>query len=156
LEALKEEDPALRAHILTSAWHVPLRWFVPFSGERRELVDRLGYQTIRYRTEYREAMDRLRRCLWILRSSDIPESIVTEVAELDEWMEDFPADAMVELDYGAVGADFSSTDLAFDRSVEDLWDSLEALEDGDWEAAGQAYGSLVTRWAPAMAVSYSN
>jgi hypothetical protein len=156
LEALKEEDPSLRAHILTSAWHVPLRWFALFSDDRREVVERPGYQTIRYRTDYREAMDRLHRCLTILRRSEIPESIVAEVAELGEWMNDFPADAMVELDYGTVGGDFSTSDLTFDRSAEDLWDSLEALEDGDWQTAGQAYAALVTRWAPAMAVSYSN
>ncbi len=156
LEALREEDPSVRAHILTSAWHVPMRWFVPFSGDRREIVDRAGYQTIRYRNDYRDAIDRLIRGLEILRAAGIPDSIVSEVEELAEWMNDFPADSMVELDYGEVGSNFTATDLAFDRSAEDLWDSLQALDEGDWDGAGEAYAALITRWAPSMAVSYSN
>lgn len=156
LEAMREEDPSARAHILTSAWHVPLRWFVPFSGDRREMVDRAGYQTIRYRNDYRDAVDRLARSLEIMGKAGIPDSIVAEVEELSVWMNDFPADSMVELDYGEVSANFAGTDLAFDRSAEDLWDSLEALNEGDWDRAGEAYGALVSRWAPSMAVSYSN
>lgn len=156
LEALREEDPATRAYILTSAWHVPLRWFVAFDPQGREIVGRGSHQTIRYRIDYRSAMDRIHRCLEILESVEIPESIVAEVNELRDWMNDFPADAMVELDYGSVGSSFTEMELILDESVDDIWKALEALERDDWASAGDAYGSLVTRWAVPMAVSYSN
>lgn len=156
LEALREEDPGTRAHILTSAWHVPLRWFVPFDPVAKELVGGGHYASIRYRIEYRQAMHRIERSLRILESVDIPESVVSEVRELSEWLDDFPTDAMVELDYGSVGGGFSESELIVDESVRDIWEALASLEDRDWTAAGEAYATLVTRWAAPMAVSYSN
>ncbi len=156
LEALREEDPGTRAHILTSAWHVPLRWFVPFDPMGKELVGRGTHASVRYRIAYGQAMNRIQRCLEILGSVDIPESIVSEVRELFDWLDDFPADAMVELDYGSVGAGFSETELIMDESVRDIWEALVSLEEGDWNSAGNAYSALVTRWAAPMAVSYSN
>ncbi len=47
LRALKESDGGV-AHILTSAWHVPIRWFVPFAPDQREIVD-TPEKHIRYR-----------------------------------------------------------------------------------------------------------
>jgi hypothetical protein len=156
LEALREEDPAVRPYILTSAWHVPLRWFVPFDPLAKELVGGASHAGVRYRVEHRQAMGRLRRSLAILGSAEIPESIVSEVRELHGWLDDFPPDTMVELDYGSVAAGFSEAALIMDESVGEIWQALEALESGDWSAAGEAYANLVTRWAAPMAVSYSN
>src|SRR5690606_1389455 len=42
LEQLQAASPALRSHILTSAWHVPVRWFVPFVTARKEVVGSAG------------------------------------------------------------------------------------------------------------------
>jgi hypothetical protein len=156
LAMLREEDPAARAHILTSAWHVPLRWFVPFDPSAKELVGAGSRSSIRYRVGYRQAMDRLRRCLEILGSVEVAEAIAAEVRELREWLDGFPADAMVELDYGSVAAAFSEPALIMDSSVAEVWRALDALAGGDWSAAGEAYASLVTRWAAPMAVSSSN
>lgn len=156
LEALKEHDPDVRAHILTSAWHVPLRWFVPFDPGAKEVLGDARGSTVRYRVIHSEAMRRLGRALEILGDTDIPDSITAEVAELHTWLEDFPPDAMVELDYGSVADLFTETELVMDDSVGDVWASLHALETGDWDVASDRYATIITRWSAPMAVGYSN
>lgn len=154
LELLKQGTLGV-SHILTSAWHVPIRWFVPFDPSAREVVD--GPEpTIRYRQSVGDGLLRLDLAVEILCRADIPPAITDEVGELQSWLSDFPESSMVELDYGSAARFFSDGDLAMDESVGDLWASIEALADGDWEAAGTRYGALVERWAVPMAVAYSN
>jgi hypothetical protein len=156
LEAIRSEDPTLRAHILTSAWHVPFRWFVPFDPATRELVGDGDGMSVRYRTLHHEGMDRLRRAIGILDRSGLGEGVAGEVVELMDWLAGFPPDALVELDYGSVSHLFDETDLVLDDSAADVWASLEALERGDRRAAMEHYANLVTRWSAAMAVTYSS
>jgi hypothetical protein len=63
---------------------------------------------------------------------------------------------MVELDYSDVADLFESEDLVFDNSCELIQESLDALEDGDMMRAGENYGRVVSRWAPAFSVTFSN
>jgi hypothetical protein len=156
LDALQDAHPEYRSHILTSAWHVPMRWFVPFHPSAKELVRIDGYLTIRYRTALPAALERLDRAVEILSRSEIPDTMVTEIDELVSWLEPFGPTTMVELDYGDVGLLFSAADLALDDSVAVVWNALEALADDEWELAGDHYGQLVYRWTAAMAVSYSS
>ena len=142
------------AHILTSAWHVPLRWFALFSPDSRELID--DPLRVRYRAFVGEGLTRLDRAVSILDEAEIPDAIVDEVRGLRGWVADFPTDAMVELDYGSVASSFDATDLVLDDSAGDLWAALDGLATDDWESAGERYGDLVSRWAIPMAVSYSN
>jgi len=57
----------VRSHILTSPWHVPLRWFSAFSPDEREIIgdDDQGL-SIRYRTLQGDALPRLRRVVDVL------------------------------------------------------------------------------------------
>ena len=142
------------AHILTSAWHVPLRWFALFTPDSRDLIDHP--LRIRYREILGEGLARLDRAISILDDAEIPEAIVDEVRGLRVWVAEFPSDAMIELDYGSVASSFDATDLVLDDSAGDLWAALEGLATDDWETAGERYGDLVSRWAIPMAVSYSN
>lgn len=142
------------AHILTSAWHVPLRWFAPFAPESRDLLE--DPIRIRYREFVGVGLARLDRAISILDEAEVPDSIIDEVRGLRSWLEEFPLEAMVELDYGGVAASFDPTDLVLDDSAGDLWAALEGLASDDWEVAGERYGDLVSRWAVPMAVSYSN
>ena len=154
LQALKQGDGGV-AHILTSAWHVPMRWFVPFAPDQREVVE--SPQTnIRYRQLVDDGLARLDRAIAILEGSDIPRAITAEVRELRSWLGDFPRSAMVELDYGSVARFFADGELALDESVADLWASLDALSSSDWLIAGERYAALVERWALPMAIAYSN
>jgi len=63
---------------------------------------------------------------------------------------------MLELDYGEVSSLFDPNELIFDDSCELLQQSLEALASGDMMRAGECYGRVVTRWAPAFSVTFSN
>ena len=154
LEVLKRTDSGV-SHILTSAWHVPIRWFVPFAPDQRELVDE-PEPSLRYRQLVGEGLSRLDRATDILADSDIPPAITAEVRALRSWLEDFPRSAMLELVYGSVARFFEDGELALDESVADLWASLDALSKNDWDSAGERYGTLVERWALPMAIAYSN
>jgi uncharacterized protein (DUF983 family) len=154
LQILKQGTTSV-SHILTSAWHVPIRWFVPFQPESRELVDH-PHATIRYRQFVGDASRRLDRAVEILDGTDIPPAITDEVKELRSWLGGYPSSAMLELDYGSVSRFFEDAELALDESVADLWASLEALDANDWESAGHRYAALVERWAVPMAIAYSN
>jgi hypothetical protein len=154
LQALRQGDGGV-AHILTSAWHVPIRWFVPFAPDQREVVGS-SEQRIRYRQLVDDGVARLDHAIGILDGSDVPPAITAEVRELRSWLGEFPRSAMVELDYGSVARFFAEPELALDESVADLWASLDALSSNDWRAAGERYSSLVERWALPMAIAYSN
>ncbi len=156
LEDLRRRDPEIRSHILTSAWHVPVRWFVIFDSSER-LLDTSGPRTeLRYRTTLGEATARIDRAVEILNEAEMPDAIVTELAALGVWLADFPSDAMIELDYGGIVDLFAESDLVLDDSAAEVWLSIEALEAGDWDQAGEQYGALMSRWAPIFAVTYSN
>lgn len=156
LDALQEAHPEYRSHILTSAWHVPMRWFVPFHPSGKELLKKDGYLTIRYRTPMPAALERLDRAIEILSRTEIPDTMVSEIEELRSWLDPFDHHTMVELDYCDVGLLFTTADLALDDSVTEVWNALEALANDQWELAGDHYGSLVYRWTAPMAVSYSS
>ena len=102
LEDLRRRDPEIRSHILTSAWHVPVRWFVIFDPSER-LLDTSGARTeLRYRTNLGEATRRIDRAVEILNGAEMPDAIVTELSALGVWLADFPSDAMIELDYAGI------------------------------------------------------
>lgn len=156
LRRLYERRPAVRSHILTSPWHVPLRWFLAFDATEREIVPARDRLRIRYRTLLTLSSQRLERALNVLREAGFDASVTDDIEELAEWLDDFPEDSMVELDYGSVARMFGEGDLVLDESAADLWVSIEALEAGDLEAAGDRYATVASRWAPAIAVTFSN
>ena len=156
LQRLYEKRPAERSHILTAPWHVPLRWFSAFDSSEREIVQAPDQLRLRYRTLLTLASQRIERALIALREAGFDGSVTNDMEELAEWLEDFPEDSMVELDYGGVARLFSEGDLVLDESAADIWASIEALETGDMEEAMQHYSTMASRWAPAVAVTFSN
>lgn len=156
LSRLDERHPGVRSHILTSPWHVPLRWFVAFDPSERLLREEVVGWSIRYRTSLPEATDRVVAALDTLRGSGVDDVMAGDLDELRLWLEDFPATAMVELDYADVAGLFDDTELIFDESAGDVQAALEALDRGDLTHAGEHYGAVARRWAPKIAVSYSN
>jgi hypothetical protein len=156
LQRLYEKRPAERSHILTSPWHVPLRWFAAFDPQERELVPGPDHLGVRYRTLLTVASQRLERALIALKEAGFDGSVTDDVEELAEWLDDFPEDSMVELDYGGVAVLFSEGDLVLDESAADIWSSIEALEAGDMEEAMESYSVIASRWAPVVSVTFSN
>lgn len=156
LELLYEENPSARSYILTSPWHVPLRWFVAFDAAERELVSTEAGVSIRYRNSRRDASRRLERAIRVLAEAGFDEAVIEPVQSLSEWMVDFPGGAVVELDYGSVAGLFTENDLLMDESATHISASLDALEVDDLELAGEFYAMAAGRWAAMQARLYAN
>lgn len=156
LDRLYAASPAARAHILTSAWHVPIRWFVPFLTATKEIVGGPSTVRVRYRCDQREAMANLDWAVTCLSGADPMEHMVNEVRELRRWLGEFPTTAMVELDYWTVASMFTETDLVMDDSAEELRHALNALERGNLLSAVRKYHRVAMRWAESLAISSSN
>lgn len=156
LDRLHARHPGVRSHILTSPFHVPPRWFAAFNPKERELVPGPGGLTIRYRTGRGAAVRRLQRALRILERAGFDETTLAQVRDLVEWLRGFPADALVELDYGGAAGWFSEGELATDETAEDVAASLRALQRGDFEAAGEHYGRVAARWAHAQSLTFAS
>lgn len=150
------QQPLARSYILTSAWHVPLRWFSAFDPSERELVEVDGRRSIRYRTSQHDAAGRLDEVVGVLRDVGMDGGVVSEVEELAEWVAGHPEQALVELDYGSVAGLFDESDLLLDESSSDVWESITALAANDWETASAHYVSVAMRWAGPMAVAFSS
>lgn len=153
---MQERFPSARSHILTAPFFVPLRWFAAFDPSERMLVDQGDVLTIRYRTPLREALLRLRRSVRVLEEAGFDDAVVDQVADVVRWLEPFPSGAIVELDYGSVASLFSQAELALDETAAEVGASLDALEQGDYERAGEHYAAAATRWAHAQSLVYAN
>ena len=156
LGRLFSERPNARSHILTSAWHVPPRWFLAFNADEKEIVEPRGATGVRYRAAIEPATRRIRRALVAVEAAGFDESITGEIAELLGWLDAFPRNSMLELDYATTAQFFSDSDLVLDDSAELVWMSVEALERGDFMEAQQHYFELVGRWHEAMAVGQNS
>ncbi len=157
LEGYYDRHPRARSHILTSSWHVPLRWFAAFEPGQREVVEaKDGKRRIRYRTSLPSAKERLDSAIAVLDDVGFEDGVVDQVRELLTWLEGFPEDALLELDYGTVAELFSEGQLVMDESASDVEASLAALELGDFEEAGRRYASAAGRWAGAQSLMYAN
>jgi hypothetical protein len=156
LESLLTTSPGVRSHILTSPWHVPLRWFSPFRSEEREMYNAPDGHSIRYRAAVGKAGPRTKRAVAILESAGFDDGIIEQVRDLDRWLDGFEPGALLELDYARVASLFSDTDLALDDSAGLVNASLSALHELDYERAGRSYGRVAERWMKAQALSYVN
>jgi hypothetical protein len=156
LVRIRTDAPSVRSHILTSPWHVPLRWFACFSQDERELRSVDEGLTIRYRTLLADAIDRIERSIEVLEEAGFDQPVVDEVAQLAEWLSAFPTNGVLELDYHTVAGLFDDGSLAFDESAAEVHRSLGALSRLDYEAAGEAYTEVARRWAPYQALAYVN
>ncbi len=150
------EHPSHRSHVLTSPWHVPVRWFVAFDPAEREVYEGPNGPRLRYRTALEDARSRVGRGHQILHKLEMFPGPAEELAQLVEWLGPFDNGSMVELDYAGVSELFEPSELVFDDSCEVVSESLQALADGDMLRAGEMYGKVVTRWAPAFSVTFSN
>lgn len=156
LSTLKRTSAVARSFILSSAWHVPLRWFSAFHPAERELYTEQGVTSIRYRTTIGEAIDRVRWATTVLDSAGFPEGPIEHLNELERWLAEFSADSMVELDYARVATLFKDGDLVFDESANDVRESLLALESGDFAKSGDGYQRVARRWASPQAYTFTN
>lgn len=156
LETLRSSAPDIKSYILTSPFHVPLRWFCLFRSEDREMYRAPDGHSLRYRTTVGNAAPRVKRAVAILETAGFDEGIIDHVRALERWLDGFTIAALVELDYATVSTLFSSAELALDDSAEQVNASLSALYELDYERAGRAYGRVAERWAKTQALTYVN
>ncbi|GMQ94488.1 MAG: hypothetical protein BMS9Abin12_1981 [Acidimicrobiia bacterium] len=156
LSELRTATPLSRSYILSSPWHVPLRWFSAFAPSERELYETSEGPSIRYRTSIGEAVDRVHWSATVLANAGFPEQVIERVNDLERWLMEYSAESMVELDYDRVAQVFSAADIALDESVEDVRNSLLALERGDGETSQRHYETVASRWFHAQAFTFSN
>lgn len=156
LRSYHAENPNHRSHILTSVWHVPVRWFTAFDPEEKEVYEGRAGPRLRFRTELADARRRVRRAYDILNKLEVFQGPAAELGHLLEWLEPFSDDSMLELDYAGVSELFDSQDLVLDDSCDLVQESVDALDAGDMLRAGECYGKVVSRWAPAFSVTFSN
>ena len=156
LAELRRRSRHARGFILSSPWHVPLRWFSAFKSDERELYEAHGFTSVRYRTSLGEAIDRVHWAAEVLDVSGFSDQVIERVKDLEHWLQEFGADSMIELDYDQAALVFSAADLAFDESAADVRESLLALERGDFAASGESYERVARRWAEAQGYTYSN
>lgn len=156
LDRIHARHPGVRSHILTSPFHVPPRWFAAFNPKERELVAAGDGLSIRYRTARASAVRRLQRTARLLERAGFDEDTITQVRDLIDWLRGFPADGVVELDYGGAARLFSDGDLATDETAEEVAASLRALNRGDYEDAAEHYGRVAARWAHAQSLTFAS
>jgi hypothetical protein len=156
LSTMKRSSALARSFILSSAWHVPLRWFAAFRPSERDLYEENAVTSIRYRTSIGEAIDRVRWAATVLENAGFPEGPIENLNDLERWLADFSADAMVELDYARVATLFNEADLVFDESAFDVRESLLALEAADQAKSAEGYQRVARRWAHPQAYTFIN
>jgi hypothetical protein len=111
---------------------------------------------VRFRTDVGSGRPRVRRAVGVLEQAGLDEAVIDQVQDLDRWLGEFSADALLELDYASVAGLFSEADLVLDDSVDAVAASIGALADFDYERAGESYAAVAARWAQAQSLLYVN
>ncbi|MDG4859983.1 hypothetical protein P8605_17790 [Streptomyces sp. T-3] len=148
----RERNPDARPWIRTSTWQIPLNWFVLVSDEEREYEPKAAAgegcpaPVLRYRTPMVQARRRVARALKALRDAIEEGPLIDGLVDVGRWLEEFHPRSLVELDYGGLVHAVSADDLDEDHSAADVAEGIEALREGDGEAAGEAYARLMERW----------
>ncbi|HVL81732.1 MAG TPA: hypothetical protein VM840_09090 [Actinomycetota bacterium] len=156
IAALEAELP-LRAHLIQSPWHVPLRWFVAFDDSERRMEHDGDHPRLRYETAIVDANERIARTLDVLRTAGaVHPGISGMVYELAQWLAGFDPRAVIELDYASVSTLFSEEDLADDHTATEISCAIQALAEGDGMRAALYYQRAGSRWQQVRALGSLN
>ena len=151
----RSTQPRLKSHIRSSTWEVPLHWFVPFEGEERRLQLE-PVASLTYLATMHDARRRVARALAVLRRTIEEGTLVESLAELADWLEDYHARSLVELDYGGLVGLMGDDELYDDDSAADVAHAIASLAAGEPEAAASAYQNVVARWGTLRGVEAAN
>jgi hypothetical protein len=147
LRRIRRHSPRAVSFVHESPWHVPIRWFVLFRDEERRLDhDAEGELRLRYRTTIRRAMRRAENAVPVLRRSELG-TISELILDLHQWMAQFDARSLVELDYGGLARVLSWDELDDDRSARDIQLALDLLQKLEFPQSAQVYQGVIERWA---------
>ena len=172
LDLWMREHPERRAHVLSSNWQVPLRWFVLVDAEERSVSRGTPHPSpgalpsgapanaappstgrwLVYRTAMSQARRRLARALAVLRTALDDGTVTAGVEDLGRWLEEFHPLSLVELDYGGLVHLLDDAALSQDESARDVALALAALGEGRGEQAAAAYARATARMKALQAV----
>ena len=149
VEQLEDKVP----HILTETWVIPPRWFSLFMAEERVRgIDNDGHYTL-MRAKLSDAKARCQVAHQTVQRAFGPGPVEGEIEELEDWLDLFHPQSLIELDYGGLAnyldralRESGESGLDADSSIEDVLSSLAGLAAGDGSLAGQGYERLVSRW----------
>lgn len=174
-ERWRERRRSIRPYILSSTWHVPIAWFMPFIPEERWLV--LGPQrpegrrgagrgrgpavaapvrTLLYVTSMGYARRRVGRAVKILNDLPAEALIFSQAAVIDRWLTEFHPGSLVELDYGGLVHLLDDQALCADQSVGEVRVALAGIERGETELTTAMYSRLLARWRRIQARQTAN
>jgi hypothetical protein len=164
LEQWRVAHPALRTHIQSSTWQVPLRWFVLVEADEREVAlgspaqgtTRVTGRSLVYRTAMSRARRRTAKALAVLRRTMEDGLVTAGMEDLGRWLEEFHPRSMVELDYGGLVHLLDDAELRQDESARDVAEALAALAEGDAGRASGAYGRVTARMKALQGVESAN
>jgi hypothetical protein len=102
------------------------------------------------------AVDRVSWAVEVIDRAGFDDSLIEVIEDLERWLKGFPEGSMLELDYASVAQQFTAVELAFDESAAQIRASLDALDDLNFERAGEKYAEVAARWVHAQALAYVN
>ncbi len=146
-------------HVLDEPWSVPLHWFVAFDPSERRLREHPeGHgPRLMYVTTCGQATERLERAIEVVEETlEDGEDVLAALASLTAWLDNFDPSALLELDYGRVAGLFTDEELRRDRSCEEVWQAIAALESGDLLTAAATYASVRERWSDRWSLEHAN
>ncbi|ODT99488.1 MAG: hypothetical protein ABS81_25660 [Pseudonocardia sp. SCN 72-86] len=138
------------AHVVTSAWTVPLPWFSLVDHDARVLSIH-GTRRVHWQVPIGTALARAERAEKIVRSGIGDDGPAETLAETASWLARFDRASVVELDYGGLVAFLDDDALRTDTSAELVQDALQALQDGDGDVAQACYEELRDFWGAVAA-----
>ena len=143
--AWRRAHPEAVPHVRQVTWGIPRTWFTLVAPEERESYDAGGFDSLRYRTKMVDATRRVRSALNVLERTLDEADLLEEMQDLAEWLQAFDPTGWLELDYAGVARCFRGG-LGDDHSARDIQRALDALDRGDWAAAGEGYRAFEARW----------
>ncbi|WP_283135299.1 hypothetical protein [Rhizohabitans arisaemae] len=161
-------DVTLRTHILSSTWHVPTAWFVPFDPTERwlRLSDpgeggrdsgaTTATRNLIYVTSMGHARKRVARALAVIRRHLDEAGPLIKVEDVGRWLEEFHPHSLVELDYGGLVHLLDDEALRTDQSVGEIAAALTGLDSGQEELSAAMYQRVTTRWRSVQALESAN
>ncbi len=146
-------------HVLDEPWSVPLHWFVAFDPSERRIREHPEGHGARlvYVTTCDQAMERLERAIEVVEETlEDGEDVLAALASVTAWIDTFDPASLLELDYAQVAGLFTGGELREDRSCEEIWQAITALEAGDLLTAAATYGVVRARWSDRWSLEHAN
>ncbi|NIP39167.1 MAG: hypothetical protein GWO07_13640 [Candidatus Dadabacteria bacterium] len=151
-------------YVFSSENYIPPEWFMLFSADDKKLTyTHTGYGAISqdgiyYNTGIKKAAVSIEKAHLIIknaneRSSEAGASIIGILSQLHEgvdniksWLENFNQNGKVVLSYGDICTYIPNYSLNGENSVQDIWDILDLIENGNYEEVESRLNIFIVKW----------